>query len=53
LKVLEKYIMGLAGEKDVRDANRRTFRLSQYKYYYGEPEKMVEELYINNVDGKK
>lgn len=45
--------MGLAGAKDVREANKKTFKLHQYKYYYGEPEKMVEDLYINNVDGKK
>ena len=45
--------MGLMTVQDVRQTNRKTFKLQQYKYYYGEPERMVEDLYINNVDGKK
>lgn len=32
---------------DVRDVNRKTFALDRYRDYYNEPERMVEELYIN------
>jgi hypothetical protein len=33
--------------KDVREANSKIFKLGQYKHYYNQPEKLVEELYLN------
>jgi CTD small phosphatase-like protein 2 len=47
LKVLEEYLMKMLLVKDVRDLNQRTFKLHQYRHYYGRPEQLVEDLYIN------
>ncbi len=41
---------------DVRQLNRKTFGLHKYRQYYTEPERLVEELYINEeieVNSKK
>lgn len=47
LKMLEEYLLKMLYSKDVRETNEKTFKLNEYKYYYGKPEKLVEELYLN------
>ena len=47
LKMLEDYVMKLLMCKDVREVNERTFKLTKYRNYYAKPEKLVEDLYIN------
>jgi CTD small phosphatase-like protein 2 len=48
LKALEKFIVNsYLSVSDVRSANRKTFGLHKYRNYYGEPERLVEELYMN------
>lgn len=46
LKALERYLQQMVLAKDVRTVNRKTFQLHNYRNYYGEPERLVEELYI-------
>lgn len=46
LKALQSYIESMLLLKDMRSANRRTFKLYQYKNYYYDLEKLVEELYL-------
>lgn len=45
LKALQAYIESMLLLKDMRSANRRTFKLHQYKNYYYDLDKLVEELY--------
>ena len=47
LRMLEDYCLKMMQVKDVRELNQRTFKLHQYRLYYGRPEQLVEELYIN------
>ncbi len=46
LKALERYLQQMVMTKDVRTINRKTFQLHNYRNYYGEPERLVEELYM-------
>lgn len=41
LRVLEEYCMKMLLVRDVRELNQRTFKLHQYKLYYGKPEQLV------------
>lgn len=47
LKALEKFVNSYLMVDDVRKVNSKTFNLTKYKHYYGEPERLVEELYMN------
>ena len=47
LKALEKFINSYFMVADVRTVNRKTFALHKYRNYYSEPERLVEELYMN------
>lgn len=44
LKALQHYLDQLLLEKDVRDKNRKTFKLAQYRQY-DNPDTLVKELY--------
>lgn len=44
LKALESYIAKLAVSKDVRELNKKTFKLHHYGKF-NTPEELVEELY--------
>lgn len=44
LSSLERYLNGLVLVKDVREENRRTFKLDQYNNYE-DPDQLVRELY--------
>ena len=46
LKALEGYIDSMLLVKDMRSANRRTFKLQEYNKYYTNLEKLVEDLYL-------
>lgn len=46
LKTLQKYIQQMIFSKDVREINKKTFKLHKYRNYYHEPEKLVKELYL-------
>ena len=48
LKMLEEYLMKMLLCSDMREVNEKTFHLSSYRNYYNRPEKLVEDLYINN-----
>lgn len=41
LNALEKYVNSFLMANDVRTVNRKTFGLTNYKNYYGEPERLV------------
>ena len=45
LCALERYIQSLAGLRDVREQNRRTFKLDRYTCF-DDPERLVEALYL-------
>lgn len=47
LKALEKFVNSYLLVNDVRTVNRKTFALHKYRNYYGEAERLVEELYMN------
>ena len=47
LKMLEDYLMRMMICKDVREINNKTFKLGEYRKYIHAPEKLVEELYLN------
>jgi len=49
LKELERYLLHMLLEKDIRRMNRETFKLHRYCEYYNTPNKLVEDLYINKV----
>jgi CTD small phosphatase-like protein 2 len=49
LRELEKYLMQMVMEKDVRRLNRETFKLHRYIDYYNTPNKLVEDLYVNKI----
>lgn len=49
LRELEKYLLQIVWEKDVRRLNKDTFRLDRYSEFYNTPNRLVEELYINKV----
>jgi len=46
LRALEKYILNMVMASDVRQINRQTFQFHQYRNYYSNPERLVEEIYI-------
>jgi CTD small phosphatase-like protein 2 len=47
LKALEKFLSSYLLANDVRTVNRKTFGLHKYRNYYGDAERLVEELYMN------
>ena len=44
LKALQAYIEGIVWVSDVREANQKTFKLSEYGRF-DDPDKLVKELY--------
>lgn len=46
LKALQSYIESMLLVSDMRTVNKRTFKLHEYKKYYYDLEKLVEELYL-------
>lgn len=44
LSSLEKYLEGIILAKDVREINKKTFKLDQYRNY-DDPDQLVKELY--------
>jgi len=46
LKALEQYLQGMILLKDVRELNRKTFQLHRYLTYSNDPDRLVDELYI-------
>ena len=50
LRKLEQYLKSMVLAKDLREMNRKVFKLDKYKKYYYDLEKLVEELYL--VDHK-
>ena len=49
LRELEKYLLQMVWEKDVRRLNRETFRLDRYCEFYNNLNRLVEELYTSRV----
>ena len=46
LKALESYVDSMLLVKDMRLVNRRTFKLQEYRNYFHNLEKLVEDLYL-------
>ena len=46
LKALQRFLESMIFAKDVREINRKTFKLHEYKNYYLDPVQLVEDLYI-------
>lgn len=46
LRALEHYLQGMLLVADVRTLNRKTFQLHRYRAYYSRPERLVEDLYM-------
>lgn len=46
LKALESFVDSMLLVKDMRLVNRRTFKLHEYKNYFHNLEKLVEDLYL-------
>ena len=45
--VLEEYLRSLLDVPDMREVNRKSFKLREYKNYIGNIEGLVEGLYIH------
>lgn len=46
LKALEKYLQSMALEEEVREINRKTFKLHKYHNHYHDLAGLVEKLYL-------
>jgi CTD small phosphatase-like protein 2 len=46
LKALEKYLQSMVLAEDVREVNRKTFKLYKYHNYYHDLVELVEKLYL-------